>query len=112
MVMRQKELMFKCTFQGVPAPALPWAEGWRPEPAWLSQGAETPAPLPASPAGQIELLQTAVFSEIPTIWPSLHWWVCVCGQAGEGVSDSYVMLLPCLCHREGITLGEANQLGN
>lgn len=56
MVTRQKELMFKCVFQGVPAPALPWAEGWRPEPAWLSQGAETPAPLPASPAGQIELL--------------------------------------------------------
>lgn len=62
---------------------------------WLSQKAEAPAPLPAFPLGQIKLLQTAMFSDSPTIWPPLHLWVCV--QEGEHLSllcDVVALFMP------------------
>lgn len=79
MVTRQNELMFKCIFQVVPTLALLWAENGGPEPVWLSQKAKALTPLPTSRPGQIKLLQIAMFSDSPTIWFSLHLWVCVRG---------------------------------
>lgn len=85
----------------------------------LSQKAKVPHASHFSPRAD-PALQIAVFPDSPAIWPSLHF--CVCARVhvyvggvgvGKGAAPaSCVMLLPCLCHREGITLAEASQLGN
>lgn len=86
MVIKQDEKMPKCVFQVVPALHSSGQKDGGPEPVWLSQKAKVPAPHPAFPPGQIKLLETAMFSDSPTIWPSSPLWSCLGGGDGRCLS--------------------------